>query len=274
MWVLPVRGACRYVGLEQATFLAKQTFNQRVFGLPIGKSILPMFQGGKHRLPSLPGMLPAEQEMVAAERIFHYLQLGAGDGTCGSGGRSSSRSSGAAGQQSRLPSRQDGSGSSGANGKAGAAAAATAAGDVEEQRQPLLAPTVAPRLPLPAPAGSGGSAWLHSGHVRFENVWLRYDRWQEAGGSGAPAPAAAAGPLGAVPGIPPDGGAPWVLRGVTLDIAPGKVLPRPPACHHSSRGILKAPQRFSQLSTQPDTLLASWRTAQRCRHLGPQASLV
>ena len=158
---------------------------------------------------------PAEQEMVAAERIFEYQQLG------GSGVDSSSDSSSAGDAASRGGSHKHRRG-----GKQQPPAAAAAAADEEAAlRQPLL----------PAAVASHGDTWLRAGHVRFDNVWLRYEPWPDRTGSShcsnSSAPNAAAITAAAI--TPPSdgngelasgsggGGSPWVLRGLSLDIQPG-----------------------------------------------------
>ncbi|PSC76164.1 ABC transporter C family member 13 isoform X1 isoform A [Micractinium conductrix] len=156
-----------------------------------------------------------EQEMVAAERIFEYQQLG------GSGVDSSSDSSSAGDAASRGGSHKHRRG-----GKQQPPAAAAAAADEEAAlRQPLL----------PAAVASHGDTWLRAGHVRFDNVWLRYEPWPDRTGSShcsnSSAPNAAAITAAAI--TPPSdgngelasgsggGGSPWVLRGLSLDIQPG-----------------------------------------------------
>lgn len=217
-------------------------------------------------------MHPAEQEMVAAERIFQYLQLGSGSSYCGSG------SSSGAGDQGILPSSSDGSISSRFKSRAAAAVTRTTTnGDLEEQRQPLLCAAPALPLQLPAAAGSGGGTWLHSGHVRFDNVWLRYEHWHESRGRGGAAcanthPAAPELP-GAAPGSPADGSAPWVLRGVSLDVAPGEPARRPqPGA--SSQGQTETFEALPLLSTHLGTQPASRCTYQRSWRLVPKALLI
>ena len=122
--------------------------------------------------------------MVAAERLFQYLQLGTGSGGSGGSGSGPDCSS---------------VGSAGGSQPAGT--------DVEQQALllPLLPPLAsAPRFEAVAVEGiasiSSAAGWLQQGHVRFENVWMRYTPWQAAANGEA---------------------APWVLRGVTLDVPPG-----------------------------------------------------
>ncbi|KAL4856242.1 ABC transporter C family member 13 [Chlorella vulgaris] len=143
-----------------------------------------------------------EQEMIAAERVFQYLELPGSSSssstsdsladdaaTCAAvvaGGLSSARCE-VAGQEG---SRQD------------------AVGRDLEAQQPLLQAVARPRSQLgpPAPLSSGGSDWLHSGAVRFEDVWLRYEPW-----SGRLPPSNGCG----------NGSRPWVLRGLCLELQAG-----------------------------------------------------
>lgn len=168
---------------------------------------------------------PAEQEMVAAERVFQYVELG-------------SSGTGVTRQPALLqppppppprPAQQCG----GTSKRRAEAQSSPGQGSL---RQPLLPP------PQPPPAWAGsksGSGWLQAGHVRFEDVWLRYEPWQQGGASrgalpSSCAPATGPGSLGTAgaggsssgsggnSSSSGSGGSPWVLRGVTLDILPGE----------------------------------------------------
>jgi ABC-type multidrug transport system fused ATPase/permease subunit len=166
--------------------------------------------------------------MVAAERVFQYLELGSSGGDIGgSGSKDGGNSTGSS--RSKSPDRP---------GSSAAGWGAAAGSDLEAQRHPLLAPAAA-GLRAEARRISSGSdgSWLHSGHVTFEDVWLRYEPWQagmegihanssssDAANGGASCEAS--GAAGASSG---SGSSPWVLRGVSLDISPGKpatALPR------------------------------------------------
>ena len=178
--------------------------------------------------------------MVAAERVFQYLELGSSPGSAGSGrggkdgGNSSSGSRGSSSKAPAVSSRATGWG--GAAGR-----------DLEAQRQPLLAPAAAGLHAEERESSSGSSvSWLHSGHVTFEDVWLRYEPWQTGGqsrgvdgrrssssSSGAANGGASHEVTGTAAGGSGGGGcsssssssSPWVLRGVSLDIPPGKPAP-------------------------------------------------
>ena len=125
--------------------------------------------------------------MVAAERLFQYLQLSAAGGGA----------SGSSGSGPDCISVGDEGGSQ------------AAGPDIEQQALLLpLLPSLASAPGVGAVATEGGqaassraAAWLQQGHVRFENVWMRYTPWQAASNGEAAAP--------------------WVLRGVTLDVPPG-----------------------------------------------------
>ena len=164
----------------------------------------------------LSGLLSAlaetEQEMVAAERVFQYLQLGGAS----SESAQSPCSGCSEGAQRRPPAPPRALlGSSGA------------APDLEAQRQPLLR---APSDTAPPHEAAPSRGWIHSGHVRFEDVRLRYEPWRggssAAGGSGgsggSPAPAAATVGAAEEHGSGGSSDRPWVLRGVSLDIQPGR----------------------------------------------------
>lgn len=208
--------------------------------------------------------------MVAAERIFHYLQLGAGDGL----GGSINASGGRAARRCEAPAGDLGGGR--AKGVAGRSlvSAAAAAGDLEDQRLPLL--RASPEQSLPQNAAAG---WLRSGHVRFEGVWLRYEPWQGPVTSSTctdisvsvPAPAAAARAPTEALGIASDGGGPWVLRGVSLDIAPGKLRPRPlpgaPAEGACIAGVRRIASHLADPPAHPDA-------TQRCRNPTAQRQAV
>lgn len=160
----------------------------------------------------LSGLLSAsaetEQEMVAAERVFQYLQLGSSssssrrDSKTGSAEDNRTHGAGAAARRQKQP--------------AAAGSSSGACSDLEAQWAPLLPPPA-----QPVSGASGG--WLTAGHVRFEDVWLRYDPWSPSSSRGSSlgtAPAAAGlanGDSGSS-----SGSSPWVLRGVTLDIEPGE----------------------------------------------------
>lgn len=174
----------------------------------------------------------AEQEMVAAERIFQYLQLGASGGgsaggrSCtGEGSAGGGSSSSTAEKRRKLPPTQPGSATKPAS-SSSTAGPGTAACDVEEQRQPLLLPLQSAATLDTGMSGNSrsNSSWIHSGHVRFENVWLRYTPWKEGSvNRSTGAREAASTPVGeAEEGSAAGSLSPFVLHGVSLDIEPGK----------------------------------------------------
>lgn len=161
--------------------------------------------------------------MVAAERVFQYVELG------GVGG-------GAEGRPAKLPPLAPPPGPGPRplhqRGKANLRSAEQPGGHAQDSmRQPLLQ---AQPLP-PLGSGKGSSSWLQAGHVQFQDVWLRYEPWQGSGnntalaistaaareGAGMRAAASGSG-NGSAAGSSGGSSSPWVLRGVTLDIQPGK----------------------------------------------------
>lgn len=203
--------------------------------------------------------------MVASERVFQYVQLGGG------GLAADSRPAGLP----QLPRLSEQSSS-------------RAARKAEQPGSPGQDSLLPPLLPAPALAGSkGSSGWLQAGHLRFEGVWLRYEPWQgtassgglastACGAVGSSAAAAAAANGGGGDGSGRNGSnssggssssSPWVLRGVSLDIQPGKlpsaalrVLGHPPVsqssmhasepCGHADRRTAGSDLPFSQLPLQ------------------------
>jgi ABC-type multidrug transport system fused ATPase/permease subunit len=170
--------------------------------------------------------------MVAAERVFQYLEL---PGSSSSSSTSDSLADDAANRAAVVAgglssARCEVAGQEGSR--------QVAAGRDLEAQQPLLQAAARPRSQLgpPAPLSSGGSEWLHSGAVRFEDVWLRYEPWSGSSGGAGSAhscrPAAAVSSSGlseATPAagrLPPsngrgNGSRPWVLRGLCLEVQAG-----------------------------------------------------
>jgi ABC-type multidrug transport system fused ATPase/permease subunit len=155
--------------------------------------------------------------MVAAERVFQYLDWG--------GGASGTNSSNTA----RHATKYGFSAASAAHEKVSRTASKPAAAPGTD----LEAAT--PLLPPPAALSSGGrDGWLHSGHVVFENVWLRYEPWSPGctaatGLSSSRGGCASTNRSGDGGGPPTANGgsgggssaSPWVLRGVSLEVAAG-----------------------------------------------------
>lgn len=167
--------------------------------------------------------------MVAAERVFQYVELGCS-------GNGAARQPALQPPPSPPPPRpaQQGGGTSKRT------ARVPGSPGQGSLRQPLLPP------PQPPPAWASSkcsSGWLQAGHVRFEGVWLRYEPWQHSGASRGALPsscAPAAGPESTSAATASGSGSgsgsggsgsgsgnssgrsPWVLRGLTLDIQPGE----------------------------------------------------